>query len=211
MLFLIHRRSTNAFTLIEIAVVFLLIGILASIAYPTFVGVQNAARKTQAKNDLTQIVTAVNAFYTEYGKYPLATSDATITNTGDLFYTLRAVNGGVANAGNAANPRIIQYLNIPDSKDQVLPKSGIYNGATNAGAGLYQGAWYDPWTKSYVVAIDGTYDNQITPNPYSSGAGSSPIRAGVIAWSFGPDARSQTLGGPAPKTGTNADDVISWQ
>jgi hypothetical protein len=30
------------------------------------------ARKTQVKNDLSQIVTAINAYYTEYGKYPMA-------------------------------------------------------------------------------------------------------------------------------------------
>ena len=38
--------------------------------FPAFRGVQDQAKKTQAKNDLTQIVTAVNAYYTEYGKYP---------------------------------------------------------------------------------------------------------------------------------------------
>ena len=42
--------------------------------FPAFRGVQDQAKKTQSKNDLTQIVTAVNAFYTEYGKYPIPSS-----------------------------------------------------------------------------------------------------------------------------------------
>ena len=46
------------------------IAILMALLFPAFKGVQDQAKRTQAKNDLTQIVTAVNAFYTEYGKYP---------------------------------------------------------------------------------------------------------------------------------------------
>ncbi|MDQ3314524.1 MAG: hypothetical protein M3505_07835, partial [Verrucomicrobiota bacterium] len=75
----IHRRGgeSAAFTLIELFVVMATIGILLGLAFPAFTSVQNSTRKTQAKNDLVQIVTAVNAFYTEYGKYPTAaTTDA---------------------------------------------------------------------------------------------------------------------------------------
>jgi len=62
-----HKR---AFTLIELLVVIAIIAILIGLLFPAFKAVQNQARQTQAKNDLTQIVTAVNAFYTDYGKYP---------------------------------------------------------------------------------------------------------------------------------------------
>src|SRR5712671_1470420 len=84
-------RHIRAFTLIELLVVIAIIAILVGLLFPAFKAVQNQARSTQAKNDLTQIVNAVNAFYTEYGKYPLATNDNTIgpDNSG-LMYTLRA-------------------------------------------------------------------------------------------------------------------------
>ena len=62
----------HAFTLIELLVVIVIIAVLMGLAFPVFQGVQNQAKKAQAKNDLIQIVTAVNAFYTEYGKYPSA-------------------------------------------------------------------------------------------------------------------------------------------
>src|SRR3982751_5930949 len=68
-----EMNRSGAFTLIELLVVIVIISVLAGLAFPVFQSVQNSAKKTQAKNDLTQIVTAVNAFYTEYGKYPLAT------------------------------------------------------------------------------------------------------------------------------------------
>src|SRR5688572_15449697 len=66
----IDRRYKVAFTLIELLVVIVAVAVLMGLAFPVFQGVQNQAKKTQARNDLIQIVTAVNAFYTEYGRYP---------------------------------------------------------------------------------------------------------------------------------------------
>ena len=63
--------ARDAFTLIELLVVITIIAILMGLLFPAFKGVQDQAKRTQAKNDVTQIVTAVNAFYTEYGKYPV--------------------------------------------------------------------------------------------------------------------------------------------
>src|SRR5213083_1421074 len=97
-----------AFTLIELLVVIAIIAILIGLLFPAFSAVQNQAKRTQAKNDLTQIVTALNAYYTEYGKYPLVAPDTIYGPAGSLndglFYTLRAVASG-ANAGDVANPR----------------------------------------------------------------------------------------------------------
>ena len=94
----------NGFTLIELLIVISIIVILMGLLFPAFKGVQDQAKRTQAKNDLTQIVTAVNAFYTEYGKYPTAaTTDATATygpggstteNSG-LFTELRATTSAL--------------------------------------------------------------------------------------------------------------------
>src|SRR2546425_4265563 len=124
-------RQASAFTLIELLVVITIIIILAGLLFPAFRGVQDQAKRTQAKNDLTQIVNAVNAFYTEYGKYPLVTADTTITSGSspsapDVFYTLRAVASG-ANASNAANPRVIVFISPPYVKNDTVGnrRSGV--------------------------------------------------------------------------------------
>src|ERR1700745_1957512 len=121
-------RSTG-FTLIEPLIVIAIIAILIGLLFPAFKGVQDQARRTQAKNDLTQIVTAVNAFYTEYGKYPLVTSDAYITSTSspNLLNVLRAIDA-------ANNPRQIVFINPPNVKNDtagnrrsgVSPSDGNY-------------------------------------------------------------------------------------
>src|SRR5213080_2549118 len=171
----------SGFTLVELLIVIAIIAILVGLLFPAFKGVQDQAKRTQTKNDLTQIVTAVNAFYTEYGKYPTAaTTDATATygpggstteNSG-LFTELRATT-------SALNTRQIVFISPPDAKDQNNPRSGIKTST---------GGYYDPWGSEYGLALDATYDNQIT-NPYTAdtGAGPTTLRQGVIAWSIGKD------------------------
>src|SRR5207248_352426 len=192
----------NGFTLIELLIVIAIIVILMGLLFPAFKGVQDQAKRTQAKNDLTQIVTAVNAFYTEYGKYPTAaTTDATATygpggsttENGGLFTELRATT-------SALNTRQIVFISPPDAKDQNSPRSGIKSST---------GGYYDPWGTEYAVALDANYDNQVT-NPYgnNNGAGADPIRQGAIAWSYGKDAK---LGNNVDGKFTGSDDVISWQ
>jgi prepilin-type N-terminal cleavage/methylation domain-containing protein len=199
----LQQGGECAFTLIELLVVIAIIAILIGLLFPAFRAVQDQAKRTQAKNDLTQIVNAVNAYYTDYGRYPLVGADTTYGPAGslndDLFYTLRAVASG-ANASNAANPRVIVFISPPYVKDPANPRSGI---GTPTGTG--PGQYYDPWGTPYRVAIDGNYDNQLT-NPYTAdtGAGPATLNMGVIAWSLGKDNTQ----------GTNfsaSDDVISWQ
>jgi len=205
----IPKEDRKAFTLMELLVVIAIIAVLLGLAFPVFQGVLDRAKKVQAKNDVTQIVTAVNAFYTEYGKYPTVTADTIITSTSspsnaDLMYTLRAVSGGL-NVNNAINTRQIVFISPPDVKNPANPRSGI---GTTTGAGQY----YDPWGTPYLVEIDGNYDNQIA-NPYTANAGATPnLQIGVIAWSLGKDKAGATAAASGDKkTGTYNDDVISWQ
>ena len=195
---LMTNQGSGAFTLIELLVVITIIVILMGLLFPAFRGVQDQAKRTQAKNDLTQIVTAVNAFYTEYGKYPLATqssSDQTLPGDAaqeDLMDTLRGNNATL-------NPRIIVFFSPPDAKDKTNPRSGIGSDRK----------FYDPWGKQYFVAIDGDYDNSISASKHGY-ADLSDVRNGVIAWSYGKDgAQGDKI--KADQKFKDSDDVISWQ
>jgi prepilin-type N-terminal cleavage/methylation domain-containing protein len=211
------KATHNAgFTLIELLVVIVIIAVLAGLLFPAINGAQNQAKKVQAKNDLIQVVTAVNAFYTEYGKYPLATADTIYGPEGvsnaDLFYTLRAVASG-ANASNAVNTRQIVFISPPNVKDQTQPKSGIAPVAVTVnGISIPIGSLVDPWGTPYNVKIDGDYNNQVT-NPYpdtDGSAGANPLGFGVIGWSYGRDQTKGSLNPSSPNF-KNSDDVISWQ
>jgi prepilin-type N-terminal cleavage/methylation domain-containing protein len=214
------RESRYAFTLIELLVVIAIIAILVGLLFPAFKAVQNQARSTQAKNDLTQIVNAVNAFYTDYGRYPTsgAANDScygwqigSLTFepfNAALFNELRGcptsgAPGLTCSANASVNTRQIVYISPPIVKDAASPKAGI-------GTGSYIGRYFDPWGSQYNIEIDSNYDNSVA-NPYvtlgGSGAGPNPVGQGVIAWSLGPD----TFVGSNNNIYTNSDDVISWQ
>ena len=203
-----RRAAAQAFTLIELMVVIGIIVILLSLAFPVFQGVLERAKKVQAKNDLTQIVTAVNAFYTEYGRYPVST---TCTTTTDAYFGGGTIPSGATSCGISdvlfnelravgsytINTRQIVFISPPQDTTQANPKGKIGS----------DGQFHDPWASVYRIEIDADYNNQVT-NPYggSRGAGADPIRQGLIAWSVGKDF---TLGSGGKFT--KSDDVISWQ
>jgi prepilin-type N-terminal cleavage/methylation domain-containing protein len=234
-----RHSEEHAFTLIELLVVIAIIIILAGLLFPAFQGVQQQARRTQAKNDLTQIVTAVNAYYTEYGKYPVDVPTGNIRdayfgpgsapstavsygNNGPLVDVLRNNTSSTTNSTNTCpgtnlvkclNPRAISFIDAPAAKDQTNPKAGIQTST---------GVWYDPWGMAYNVAIDENYNGIVcapaytdlqatysTPTP-PDGSGDVGVRTGVISWSFGADLTLGTLS-PASSNYKNSDDVISWQ
>jgi len=208
-------KHNRAFTLIELLVVIAIIAILVGRLFPAFKAVLDQAKQTQAKNDLTQIVNVVNAFYTEYGKYPLGagiTVDTTFGPGGSpstnetLFTELRGCTAAAGSCPAAAtvNTRQIVFISPPDVKNAASPRSGI---GTTTGTGRY----FDPWGNNYVVRIDGDYNNQVL-NPYTANAGATPnLQIGVIAWSLGLDGSGPPAVTGDKNTGVFADDVISWQ
>src|SRR5947207_11229098 len=167
-----------AFTLIELLVVIAIIAILVGLLFPAFRAVQDQAKRTQAKNDLTQIVNAVNAYYTDYGKYPLATDDSIIADNHLLMNVLRAQDA-------TNNPRVIVFISPPYVKNDTA-------GQRRSGVSPTDGKYYDSWGAPYLVEIDGGYDNAVA-NPYTANAGAVPnLQLGVIAWSLGTDGSGAT-------------------
>jgi prepilin-type N-terminal cleavage/methylation domain-containing protein len=64
-----HRRGRRGFTLIEITIVLLLIGILAAMAVSTYQTMTNKARMTQAKTVLDHLTKTEAAYFSDREKY----------------------------------------------------------------------------------------------------------------------------------------------
>ncbi|HEV7952367.1 MAG TPA: type II secretion system protein GspG [Candidatus Saccharimonadales bacterium] len=66
-----HKRQTG-FTIVELLIVIVVIGILAAITIVTYNGIQTRSRTTAVTSDLRSIEKAMLMYRAEYGKLPLS-------------------------------------------------------------------------------------------------------------------------------------------
>ena len=77
--------NQRGFATLEIIMVVVIIGILATIAVPNFSNVTEKANTAKIQSDLTTIDTAIQMYYMENGKYPSKVSE--LTDAGYLMDT----------------------------------------------------------------------------------------------------------------------------
>jgi general secretion pathway protein G len=68
-----RRRGEGAFTLVELLLVLVILGILAAIVIPKFSGRTEQAQITAAHTQISTFNTALNAFEVDTGSYPRGT------------------------------------------------------------------------------------------------------------------------------------------
>jgi type IV pilus assembly protein PilA len=73
-------RNTKGFTLIELMIVVVIIGILAAIAIPNFISMQDRAREGSVKSNMHTLQLATEDFAVQNdGTYPVAADAAAVT------------------------------------------------------------------------------------------------------------------------------------
>ncbi len=234
-------RELRAFTLIELLTVISIIAILMGLLFPAIGLVKEQANKARAKNDVSNIVTAVRTYNVEYGKYPSiaeggksADPGGTIEDAmcGDeaagaesgtpnslLFNTLRAIPEGInAEPIHGRNPKKIVFFEGRSVSNVAQPRGGFVD-KEGAGASV-KGSYFDPWGKQYTIILDQNYNNIVNlKKQYSDFTDSAKddtedtgIRTGVAAFSMGKDNKLGTGGNKVFKSGNDtSDDVVSWQ
>jgi type IV pilus assembly protein PilA len=129
-------QREEGFTLIEILVVMIIIGILAAIAIPIFLSERNNGNDATTKSDVKNASTSEEAFFTENGKY---TSNTTPLATPG---TATSALPGWAKSGNTSSVTFTVQTS-PDAYTIVgVSKSGVSFcvNSQHAGAGVVTGS-----------------------------------------------------------------------
>ncbi|MBU0677533.1 MAG: type II secretion system GspH family protein [Verrucomicrobia bacterium] len=178
-----HRNPSpgrsQGFTLVELLVVVAIIAILAGMLFPVASTVRKAAKKAQAKTEISAIHGAIRSYLTEYGKLPLKQSDQGADNdvkyTGDDCKKLIQILTGepAVGTGNAIiyNRREIRFL--------------------ESQKGASDGEYEDPWGTQYAVVMDATYDERIQFSGTAVGSGNTYADVAIV-YSYGLDSTEST-------------------
>lgn len=81
------KRKQSGFTIVELLIVIVVIGILAALVVTTFSGVQKKARDSERQTDINAIHGQVEAYYAQNGKYP------TLANLNDPTFVSGTLKG----------------------------------------------------------------------------------------------------------------------
>lgn len=84
------RRVRRGFTLLELMIVVVIIGILAAVAVPNFISATDEAKAARIQADLSVIGSAVEIYHAKKGSYPTALSDLVSTSADGKDGYLRA-------------------------------------------------------------------------------------------------------------------------
>jgi type IV pilus assembly protein PilE len=91
------KKKYSGFTIVELLIVIVVIGILAALVITTYNGIQQKARDTERKTDINAVHGQVEAYNAQNGKYP------TLANVNDS--TFRSANMKGLDAAALADPK----------------------------------------------------------------------------------------------------------
>lgn len=167
-------RSFRAFTLIELLVVIAIIAILAAMLFPALSLVKQKAMKAKAKNEMSDIITAITQYEAHYSRLPMlpavetGKNDVTFgpfpfgavpaTNSLSTGQTVITTNAAIIailmdkeTYGNGlATPNKGHVLN-PQRHPLLNAKLATAKGDPGVGP---DGEYRDPWGTPYVISLD---------------------------------------------------------
>jgi prepilin-type N-terminal cleavage/methylation domain-containing protein len=158
----ISQKKSNGFTIVELLIVIVVIGILAAITVVAYNGVRDRASNTSVQSDLSSFAKKLALFHADYARYPTNTAElATLQfrlnsraydNTRVLNFSYCAsadrstyAIGGISNSGkqyfvssaNGVREYASSLTNDGNKADLALPCDDLLAGTSRVQAGFY--------------------------------------------------------------------------
>lgn len=119
----LKKRTQQGFTIVELLIVIVVIGILAALVITTYNGIQQKGRNTERTTDLKAVQGQLEAYYATNGRYPTSTNLGSTSDTNLAFIkdnmkgldkeALRDPKGATGDFSLAASPTANKYSYAP--------------------------------------------------------------------------------------------------
>jgi general secretion pathway protein G len=141
------NRKQQGFTIVELLIVIVVIGILAGLVITTFNGIQQKGRDTERQTDIKAIYGQVEAYYAQNGYYPSLTQLNTATFRSD---NLKGLDDAALKDPKGSAATLVASPVAASYAYEATPAS-----CDNTGANLCTGY-------TLTATLEGKIDNQTT-------------------------------------------------
>lgn len=138
----------SGFTIVELLIVIVVIGILSAIVVVAYNGIQERARDSQRKSDIASITKALEMYYLDHDRYPLG-------SCGPSYPDPKVINASWATTADGSWS-VLEAALVPEYMSE-LPKDPLYEDSDTAA--IYGGHSYDyvHWSGSGCGTAGQTY------------------------------------------------------
>jgi len=125
---MIEKGRNTGFTIVELLIVIVVIGILAAITIVAYSGIQQRARDSQRDSDIATVAKALELYYVDNGQFPvIAPNGSTATGMGN--YWAVTTDGSWSALASALVPKYISKLpEEPIVQTNADPRFGVAMG-----------------------------------------------------------------------------------
>lgn len=168
------RKNVSGFTIVELLIVVVVIGILAAITTVAFRGISQRSRDSSRKNDISAIKKALELYYIDNGAYPPGSCTAGCKINASWSSTS---DGSWPNLANALVPKYISEMPVDPQASTTTSAaiSGGFNydyasagGWCNKSAGQLYILTYRLENEAQKFEINGDCSSGTQPSNYSS-------------------------------------------
>ena len=168
------QKSKSGFTLVELLVVMVVIGILATITIVAYNGIQGRARDDRRRTDIANITKALELYYQDNGAYPIPSGTTSTINSG----WFSSNDSSWTTFSGFLSPSIIKSVGVdPRNNGHPLTTAANYGYAYFSGSSTYCGAAPGQWyllvykfeNSSQEKFTDGTCNATSSPQQPSLG------------------------------------------